>query len=73
MIASAKFSLKFSIGLPGYCKTHEDLHCETVTLDNCGMLTKLIPPQPLPIAERLFPKPVHLMGPLLASRLGRNL
>ena len=36
MTASAKFSLKFSIGLPDYRETHEDLHCETVVLDDCG-------------------------------------
>ena len=35
MTASAKFSLKFSIGLPDYRESH-DLHCETVVLE-CGM------------------------------------
>jgi hypothetical protein len=65
MTASAKFSFKFSIGLPDYRETHKDLHCETV-LDS-SLLSRF---QSSP--ERLFLKPVYLIGSRLdpVSRIG---
>ena len=57
MTASAKFSLKFSIGLPDYRETHEDLHCETVVLDDCGgwlsssLLSRFHDPRSVPEAR----------------------
>jgi hypothetical protein len=75
MTASAKFSLKFLIGLPDYRETHEDLHCETVVLDDCGgWLSSSLLSRFRSSPEGLFLKPVYLIGsrldPVLASRAG---
>ena len=54
MTASAKFSFKFSIGLPDHREIHEALHCETVSEDCVAKLVPLSRPQSSP--GRLFLK-----------------
>ena len=73
MTVSAKFSFKFSIGLPD-CR--EDPHCEILPDDRGGWLSSSLASRFQLSPERQFLKPVYVLGSrldaVLASRPCRN-